>query len=291
MHLLKHRLALLLKHRLVLLLKPFLKLFLPVLPNLNNYYNDYAMINAHGNREQYYYYDHCKPYPVCVGPLAGLGPPDIPGKSCLWEKETLASALASYTPTPLSRSASSTLTFHVPLVLRDGTSGLTSSGTVTVSVCPCLRGGAQAGDKDKDKQSEGEWDWEREAVCLPQQSSLPPPASAPPPCWLSWPVSPRYWKRDSLSPLEEDDVRENIITYDDEGGGEADTAAFDIAALQSAPHSSRSPAVSASPPPSSSYVMMFSRTSSSSSGDRESRFCRRRDSDRPLTAAEGRWGE
>jgi hypothetical protein len=34
-------------------------------------------------------------------------------------------------------------------------------------------------------------------------------------------------------------VRENIITYDDEGGGEADTAAFDIAALQSAPHSSR----------------------------------------------------
>lgn len=35
-------------------------------------------------------------------------------------------------------------------------------------------------------------------------------------------------------------MRENIITYDDEGGGEADTAAFDIAALQSAPHSSRS---------------------------------------------------
>ncbi|KAF3858622.1 hypothetical protein F7725_011823 [Dissostichus mawsoni] len=53
--------------------------------------------------------------------------------------------------------------------------GPTSSGTVTVSVCPCLRGGAQAGDKDKDKQSEGEWDWEREAVCLPQQSSLPSP--------------------------------------------------------------------------------------------------------------------
>lgn len=76
---------------------------------------------------------------------------------------------------PLSRSASSTLTLYVPLVLRDGTSGLTSTGTVTVSVCPCLRGGARAGDKDKDKQTEGEWDWEREAVCLPQQSTLPSP--------------------------------------------------------------------------------------------------------------------
>lgn len=76
---------------------------------------------------------------------------------------------------PLSRSASSTLTLYVPLVLRDGTSGLTSTGTVTVSVCPCLRGGARAGEKEKDKQAEGEWDWEREAVCLPQQSTLPSP--------------------------------------------------------------------------------------------------------------------
>lgn len=32
--------------------------------------------------------------------------------------------------------------------------------------------------------------------------------------------------------LEEEDVRENIITYDDEGGGEEDTEAFDISALQ-----------------------------------------------------------
>lgn len=76
---------------------------------------------------------------------------------------------------PLSRSASSTLTLYVPLVLRDGTSGLTSTGTVTVSICPCLRGGARAGEKEKDKQAEGEWDWEREAVCLPQQSTLPSP--------------------------------------------------------------------------------------------------------------------
>uniref|UniRef100_A0A3P8TX50 Cadherin 24, type 2b n=1 Tax=Amphiprion percula TaxID=161767 RepID=A0A3P8TX50_AMPPE len=116
---------------------------------------------------------------------------------------------------PLSRSPSSTLTLHVPLVLRDGTSGLTSTGTVTVSVCPCLRGGARA-------------------VCLPQQSTLPSPGLSTAALLAilacvatllavsALSLSLRRQKRDSLSPLEEDD-----------GGGEADTAAFDIAALQS----------------------------------------------------------
>ncbi|XP_069006859.1 cadherin-24-like [Embiotoca jacksoni] len=142
---------------------------------------------------------------------------------------------------PLPGFTSSLLTLYVPVVLRDGASGLTNTGTVTVTICPCLRGGMQTEDRGKQRDRR----WERHTVCLPMPSASPSlifslvtllamlacVTTLLVVCALS--LSLRHQKRDSHSPFEEDDVRENIISYDDEGGGEADTAAFDITALQS----------------------------------------------------------
>ncbi|XP_029002319.1 cadherin-24-like [Betta splendens] len=142
---------------------------------------------------------------------------------------------------PLPGFSSSLLALYVPVVLRDGASGLTNTGTVTVTICPCLRGGMQTEDRGRQKDRT----WETHSVCLPVTSTSPSlifslvtllamlacVTTLLVVCALS--LSLRHQKRDSHSPFEEDDVRENIISYDDEGGGEADTAAFDITALQS----------------------------------------------------------
>uniref|UniRef100_A0A3Q2PFG7 Cadherin-24-like n=1 Tax=Fundulus heteroclitus TaxID=8078 RepID=A0A3Q2PFG7_FUNHE len=141
---------------------------------------------------------------------------------------------------PLPGFSSSLLTLYVPVVLRDGASGLTNTGTVTVTICPCLQGGMQTEDRGRQREPR----WERHVVCLPAPAASPSlifslvtllamlacVTTLLVVCALS--LSLRHQKRDSHSPFEEDDVRENIISYDDEGGGEADTAAFDITALR-----------------------------------------------------------
>lgn len=68
---------------------------------------------------------------------------------------------------PLPGFSSSLLTLYVPVVLRDGASGLTNTGTVTVTICPCLRGGMQTEDRGRQKDRR----WERHMVCLPVPSA------------------------------------------------------------------------------------------------------------------------
>ncbi|KAG1960725.1 cadherin-11 [Pimephales promelas] len=150
--------------------------------------------------------------------------------------------------------SSSLPTLKIPIMLHDGASDLRSTGTITVTVCPCQNGGMWAEEQkqqtdEKDKPSLP--DWERQAVCspVPSNSYLLGISSAAMLAILACAstflvvaalsLSLRRQKRDTQSPVEDDEIRENIITYDDEGGGEADTAAFDIATLKSAPQSMR----------------------------------------------------
>ncbi|XP_057697531.1 cadherin-24-like [Corythoichthys intestinalis] len=138
--------------------------------------------------------------------------------------------------------SSSLVSLYVPVVLRDGASGLANTATVTVTVCPCLRGGMRT--EERSPRTRGRR-WERRAVCRPSPSASPSVVftlvilmaalacvtTLLVVCALS--LSLRRQKRDAHSSSDDDDIRENIISYDDEGGGEADTAAFDMAALQS----------------------------------------------------------
>lgn len=88
---------------------------------------------------------------------------------CFVSSGVTASLVLQSALEPLPGFSSSLLTLYVPVVLRDGASGLTNTGTVTVTICPCLRGGMQTEDRGRQRDRR----WERHMVCLPVQSTSP----------------------------------------------------------------------------------------------------------------------
>ncbi|KAL0157754.1 hypothetical protein M9458_045830, partial [Cirrhinus mrigala] len=63
--------------------------------------------------------------------------------------------------------SSSLATLKIPIILREGASDLSSTGTITVTVCPCQNGGMWAEER---KQQTDEKD-KVQTACLPLPSA------------------------------------------------------------------------------------------------------------------------
>ncbi|NXQ31831.1 CADH8 protein, partial [Alaudala cheleensis] len=115
--------------------------------------------------------------------------------------------------------------YLLPIVVSDsGTPPMSSTGTLTIRVCGC--------SSDGTVQS-----CNAEAFVLPIGLSMGALIAILACIVLLLVivvlfVTLRRHKNEPLIIKDDEDVRENIIRYDDEGGGEEDTEAFDIATLQ-----------------------------------------------------------
>ncbi|KAJ8343690.1 hypothetical protein SKAU_G00310190 [Synaphobranchus kaupii] len=115
--------------------------------------------------------------------------------------------------------------YYLPIVVRDnGNPSMSSTNTLTIRVCGCSKEGIVQSCNV-------------EAYVLPIGLSMGA-LIAILACIILLLVivvlfvTLRKHKNEPLIIKDDEDVRENIIRYDDEGGGEEDTEAFDIATLQ-----------------------------------------------------------
>ncbi|KAL4631037.1 cadherin-18 [Arapaima gigas] len=114
--------------------------------------------------------------------------------------------------------------YQLPVVVADGGEpALSSTGTLTLRVCACGRGGTtRTCQSSAFLSSAGLSTGALIAILLCVAILL---------AIVVLFIALRKGKKEPLI-ISEEDVRENVVTYDDEGGGEEDTEAFDILALR-----------------------------------------------------------